>query len=312
MGLPAPGRVRAGRAEPVRYAAFHHLIDPARPSAEPWRLALGLLVAFVVMFGLARGVLAVLRALFGAEAYLSLVAGLESGDTPLGLLCLLGLTGAMGLGTIVVAELMHGRSTGSLFGPRALFRPQFLRVVLALALLNGAVAALPPWSLAEAMEPGLPAGQWLALLPLTLAALLVQTGSEELLFRGYFQSQLAARFAAPAVWLVLPSAAFAVGHYAPGVYGGNALWIALWAFVFGVAAADLTARSGTLAPAIAMHLVNNFAGVALVSLRGDLSGLALRQFPFGAGDEAQVAALLPADLAMIGLSWLAARVALRV
>lgn len=295
----------------MRYAAFRHLIDPARPSAEPWRLVLGLLVAFVVMFGLARGVLAMVRALFGAEAHMSLVAALETADTPLGLLSLLGLTGAMGLGTIVVAELMHGRSTGSLFGPRTLFGPQFLRVVLALALLNGVVAALPPWTPAGAVEPGLPAGQWLALLPLTLGALLVQTGSEELLFRGYIQSQLAARFAAPVVWLVLPSAAFAFAHYAPGVHGGNALWIALWAFAFGLAAADLTARGGTLGPAIAMHLVNNFGAVALVSLQGEMSGLALRQFPFGPGDEAQVAALLPVDLAMIGLSWLAARVALR-
>ncbi|HBS98322.1 MAG TPA: CPBP family intramembrane metalloprotease, partial [Citreicella sp.] len=105
---------------------------------------------------------------------------------------------------------------------------------------------LPPWPLSADLQPGLPPVTWLALLPLTLLALLVQTGSEEILFRGYLQSQLAARLPWPAVWLVLPSALFALGHHAPAIYGANAGLVTLWAFVFGLAMADLTARSGTL------------------------------------------------------------------
>jgi DNA-directed RNA polymerase subunit RPC12/RpoP len=39
---------------------------------------------------------------------------------------------------------------------------------------------------------------------------LIQTGAEEVLFRGYLQQQLAARFASPIAWMVLPSAIFAL------------------------------------------------------------------------------------------------------
>ncbi|KUF10145.1 CPBP family intramembrane glutamic endopeptidase [Pseudoponticoccus marisrubri] len=287
------------------------MTDPARPSAELWRLGLGLIVALAVMFGLARGIVAMLRTLLDPDRYLEIVAQLDRADTPLGLLGLLVLMGAMGAGTVVAAEMIHKRSAASLIGPPGLALRQFARVALALLLLNGAVALLPPWPLSQATEPGLDPRLWLALLPLTLLGLAIQTGSEELLFRGYLQSQLAARVAHPAVWIGLPSAAFALGHYAPGTYGDNALTIAAWSFGFGVAAADLTARAGTLGPAVALHMVNNFIAMALVSLQGDMSGLALYRFAFGPEDAAAVAALLPADLAMIGLSWLAARVALR-
>ena len=142
--------------------------------------------------------------------------------------------------------------------------------------------------------------------------LLIQTGSEELLFRGYLQSQLAARLPHPAAWLILPSALFALGHYAPGVYGGNALLVALWAFAFGLAAADLTARSGTIGPALALHFANNLLAIAVVSPQGQMSGLALWQLPFDATDEAAMLGVLPLDLLGILVGWLATRLALRV
>lgn len=295
----------------MRYEAFSRLTDPARPSAALWRLLLGLVVVAAVTLGLSRGVVSLISGLLSPERGAAFGAALQSGSDPAGLLALLALTGALGLATLVVAETMHWRGLRSLLGPRAPFRAQFWRVIAALALLNGAVLLLPPWPLAAASLPGLDPGLWLALLPVTLAVLLVQTGSEELFFRGYLQSQLGARFRMPLVWMGLPALFFALGHYAPGIYGGNAGLVALWSLLFGLAAADLTARAGTLAPAIALHLVNNLFAVALVSFSGGLSGLALRLYPFGAGDEAALAALLPADLALLGLNWLAARLAIR-
>jgi membrane protease YdiL (CAAX protease family) len=174
------------------------------------------------------------------------------------------------------------------------------------------VLLLPPWDLLQQTRPGLPPGTWMLFLPTTLVVLLIQTGAEEIYFRGYFQSQLAARFRHPAIWLGVPSVAFGLGHYMPGVYGDNALAIALWSVGFGLAAADLTARAGNLGPAVALHFVNNLSAVAVISMSGDMSGLALRLLPFGPEDTQAIAALLPVDLAMILLSWLAARVALRL
>lgn len=299
------------QADVLRYSRFALLTDPARPSAALWRLALGLVVVFAVTVGLSRGMVAMVEGLASPQAGARFIDSLTHADDPLGVLALLGLTGALGLATLVVAETMHWRSFESLLGPWPMVWRQALRVAVSLALLHGAVALLPPWPLREASVPGLDPGLWLALLPLTLLTLLVQTASEELFFRGYLQSQLGARLRSPLVWLVVPSALFALGHYAPGHYGGNAVTIALWSFFFGLAAADLTARAGTLGPAIALHMVNNTMAVAVVSLSSDMSGLALRLYPFDVGNEAALAALLPADLAFIGLSWLTARIALR-
>ena len=105
----------------------------------------------------------------------------------------------------------------------------------------------------------------------------------------------------------------------------------IWAFCFGLAAADLTARSGTLGPAIGFHLVNNALAFLLFGQAGGMdSGLALFLFP---ADPAQP--LLPpptmphplppdgmapvslfdpgflVELLGIGMLWVGARIAIR-
>ncbi|MBV6638442.1 MAG: CPBP family intramembrane metalloprotease [Mameliella sp.] len=285
---------------------------PAEGRAELWRLAVGLVLIVVIWFALARGVIAVLGSLMADDAYLTLLDNLQSGDTPGSLTLVLLLSGALWIAAMAVAEILHKRPGRSLLGPWPLFWRDFLRVTWAVALLNAALLLLPPWDFHASTVPGLPANTWMLFLPTTLVAVLVQTGAEEVFFRGYFQSQLAARVRHPLIWLGLPSVVFGFGHYLPGVYGGNAALIAAWSALFGLAAADLTARAGNLGPAIGLHFVNNFMAFAVTSMQGDMSGLALRQMPFGPGDEAAVAAVLPLDLALIGVSWLAARVALRL
>ncbi|WGW04188.1 CPBP family intramembrane glutamic endopeptidase [Tropicibacter oceani] len=293
------------------YAPHERLVLHARRKPEIWRLMLGLMLIAIVMYALSRAFFAILQVVASEQTYFDVYSSIQTATTPSGLLVLLFLMGAMGIGTMVAAELVHQRPAATLFGPRRAFWGDFRRVLVAMAALTLALYALPPWGLIEGTTPNLPLGDWLRLLPLTLIALLIQTGSEELLFRGYLQSQLAARFQRPGVWLVLPSALFASLHYAPQMYGDNAIYVVLWAFAFGLAAADLTARSGTLGPAIALHLVNNFSAMALVSMQGDMSGLALYHLPFGPEDAGALGALLPIDLAVIGVSWLAARLALR-
>ncbi len=296
----------------MRYGPHDQMSGPGAARPELWRLCLGLVLAVVIWFGLARGLIAVLGGLMGQDAYLSLLARLESGTTPGSLLLLLFLTGTLGAGAMVAAEMLHDRPGWGLLGPWARFRSDFLRVTGALVLLNLVVMILPPWDLVQDTTPGLPLRDWMLFLPTTLAVIFIQTGAEEVFFRGYFQSQLAARFRHPAIWLVVPSVFFGMGHYLPDVYGENALTVALWSVAFGLAAADLTARTGNLGGAVALHFVNNFLAFALTSLKGDMSGLALRHLPFGPEDVDAVAALLPFDIAMILLSWLAARVVLRV
>lgn len=296
---------------PRRYAAFAHLTRPAEGRSELWRLGLGILLAGAVTFGLTRAFFAIASLLLPDDAYWTLLDDIQSAEGPKGLLILLALIGALGIGAVVAAEIVHRRSGATLIGPLPLALRQFMRVTGAVSLLTIVVALLPPWTLHRDLEPGLPVGLWITLLPVTLAALLIQTGSEELFFRGYLQSQIAARLQHPAFWLVIPSAVFAAAHYAPAIYGDNASYVALWAGLFGLAAADLTARAGTLGPAIALHFVNNVFAIAVTSMQGEMSGLALTRLPFGADDAEAVRAFLPLDLAMMGLGWLAARIAIR-
>lgn len=295
----------------MSYSEHEVLLYNARQRPELWRLLLGLALIAVVVIGLNQALLALLLAAFGNERGWALFADIETAKTPSTALVFLMLTGILGVGSYVTVRRLHQRSLRSLTGPLARAWAQFARVAAALIVLYGVIGILPPYGRYDGVTQGLSTGTWLLILPLSVFALLVQTASEEMVFRGYIQQQLAVRFSHPLVWLLIPSALFAAGHYSPGLYGGNALMVVLWAFVFGLAAADLTARFGTLGPAIGMHWANNFWAILFLAPQGSLSGLALYHLPFDFADETAIAMLLPVEFAMIGLSWLTARIALR-
>lgn len=297
---------------PNAYAPHEHMVAPARQKAEIWRLCLGCALCVLITIGLTSAAVELAGQFLPRQTFAALAEGLDHAATPAGMLFLLFLMAPLGIAAVAVTEIVHRRSFLTLFGPIPLAFRQFAVVAVAVGALYLAVIILPPWSFTSGTLPGLGFGIWLSLLPLTLLALLFQVGSEEILFRGYLQQQLAARARHPFVWMGLPSVLFALGHHLPELYGPNAWLITGWAFVFGIAAADLTARSGTLGPALALHLLNNIMALAVTSMNGEMSGLALFQMPFGPNDHDMLRAWLPVDLAMIGLSWLAARLALRV
>ena len=103
---------------------------------------------------------------------------------------------------------------------------------------------------------------------------------------------------------------FGWGHYAPSETGDYAVIWVIWAGVFGLLMADLTARSGTLGPAVAVHFVNNLSAFLFVSLPDDLSGLALYTLPYGLDDD-RMSVLLYVDFVFIIVMWLAARLVIR-
>jgi len=292
------------------YRAHQAFIAPARKAAALWRFIAGFLLAAAGYVFLNQFFFSAVYSLSGAGGA-GLYERLVLGSTPLAMLLLLFSFGFLTLSVAISVRVMHQRSFLSLLGPLSVFWRDFRAVAVMLVLISVVLAMLPPWDMGGDYVPNLAFGTWLTLLPLSLLAVFVQVSAEEIAFRGYVQQQLAARFRSPLIWMVLPSVLFALGHYLPDMAGENALLIAIWAGVFGMLMADLTARSGSLGPAIAVHLVNNLSAILLVSLPDNMSGLSLYLSPFSMQDAEAMQAWLPVDFALMIVSWLAARLAIR-
>lgn len=294
------------------YPALQTWIAPARARAELWRLVVGMVLIAAVYLMLNTGLV---RVLVGISPELARdvlgTGGTGQGSTPQSLLVILFSFVLMGASVAVALRVAHQRSLWTVLGPAGLVRSQFTTVLVLLALVGLVLLVMPPYGMGVELVQPRPFASWLALLPLGLAAVLVQTGAEEILFRGYIQQQLAARFRSPLVWMVLPSLLFALGHYMPAQAGENALLVAAWSGVFGILMADLTARAGSLGPAIAVHFANNAAALLFVSLPDSLSGLALFVLPVSMSDTEFVRDWLLLDFVTMLVFWLAARLALR-
>lgn len=295
----------------MRYDPHQNLISPALASASLWRLLAGIALTTALFLVLSMvygwlGMRLLPPAAWGIDG-----RGIEEATTIWGALANLYAFGPLILALAAVLPLVHSRNLASLLGPAGAASAQARRVILYMLGVYIAASVVQLGNAAE-IEPKMSFTEWLPILPLTLLGLIIQTSAEELVFRGYLQSQLAARFRHPVVWMGVPSVIFGLLHYQPSVMGDASWLVVIWAILFGLAAADITARSGTLGPAIALHLINNFSAIALVAPAGYFDGLALASYPFGPEDTALLLKWMPVDLMVLLCSWLAARLALRV
>ncbi|MDH3262975.1 MAG: CPBP family intramembrane metalloprotease [Paracoccaceae bacterium] len=284
----------------MRFPEFEAMIGPAKLYPELWRLLLGLLV---VAFCYAGGTALLSVALFlavGPIEYFGWLRRVSLPQEPAPTLMLLATFAGMLLGPVLAAGACHFRGPGTLFGPWGEFRRSFASV-LAVTLPLYAV----PLGLALAFEApveNLPWEAWMRWLPYALPLILLQVTAEEALFRGYLQQQLAARFAARWVWMVVPSALFASLHWNPTA--GDAVWLVIGTtFLFALIVADLTARTGSLGAAVGLHFVNNAYGMLVISISGSLTGLAKWVTPFELGESAPVVFSLALNLAMLAVLW---------
>lgn len=272
---------------------------------------MGIVFTIILFYSLIFCLSALLGLIFSGETLARYDATLRTGDTPFGVLANLYVFGLAVIALSIALRQIHARDLLSIVGNIALAKTQFGRVCLYLVGLHVFLLFLLPSHPDAVPAPHIKLSEWLILLPLALPAVLVQTGTEELIFRGYLQSQLAARYTRGIVWIAIPSVLFGFLHYDTGAMGSNALLVMLWATAFGIAAADLTARSGTLGPAIALHFTNNVAAILLASPEGNFDGLALYTYPFSLDDADAVWIWAPVDIMVLFLSWLAARIAIR-
>lgn len=292
------------------YTPHQRFIAPARQRCELWRLPVSALLIMAIYLAPIAAASVYVAVAFGPEVANGLRDRVLTGSTPGAMLVMLYSFAGLAIATMTAVRLVHRRSPATLFGPDAGNTGRdFLRVVLPLGGLQILIASL---ALANpAIRPGLSLASFLGYLPFSIPGLLIQTGAEELLFRGYLQQQLAARFRAPVIWMGLPSALFAWGHYTPEEFGPGALAIVLWAFVFGCLAADLTARTGNLGAALALHAANNAAALFFIAIDGTLDGLALWSLPVDFTADLTAPVVLATDFLAMVCGWLLARLILR-
>ncbi len=294
---------------PAHRPAFEAFVAPARARPQLWRLGLGCVLAIAVYFAGIAMIFGATYLIAGPERVSGIMASLASAETPSATLLLFLTFAGMALAPIAAARAMHKRGPGTLFGPRRTVFRDFARATGIVGVIYAIAVSI--WFIGFDATPGLDFSLWLTLLPLTLAGLLLQTGAEELLFRGYLQQQLAARFRSPVMWMILPSVIFGLVHYDPVTAGDN-LWLIIASVtLFALVAADLTAVTGSLGAAWGFHFVNNFFAVGFIAVEGTLPGLALYLTPYAADDTGILRLLILADLATMVFAWAVLRRVLR-
>ena len=292
----------------MSYDPYEALIAPARAKASLLRLILGLVITALLYMLLLSLSWQVLLSVMG-EAWFEQTLQVPDPSRPSQMFVMLGSFGFLTAAVSFTVWSLHHHSPLLLIGDFARARAQFFRTMIRLFALATVVAVIT--SNSSTLVQNLPLSQRLGLLPLSLAFLLIQVSAEELVFRGYLQSQLAALGLHRIVWIVIPSVIFGLLHYDPAVMGAAAPWMVLSTTLFGVIAADLTARSGTLGPAIAFHFVWNFYSIIFCGFSDYLGGLALFSYDFSITDEERLISLVPYDAAFLLLAYLTMRIALR-
>ena len=278
---------------------FDRMVAPARGAPALWRTALGLGLAAAAWFAALVGAMALVAALAGPADADAWVARILRAETPTGVLVLLATFAGMLGGVALAARLLHGRGLASLVGAGA--GPPFAAAALICLGVAGTATLVLPRDFA--LVANTPPGLFASFLPAALAGLALQTGAEEVVFRGYLQTQLAARFRSPLVWMLVPSLLFGLAHLDPAGAGRTAIWIVAATTLFGLIAADLTRVTGNIGAAWGLHLANNALAVLVVSVDGPLSGLALWTTPFGLDRTEVLRPLVAQDMLVSVIVW---------
>ncbi|WP_071674219.1 CPBP family intramembrane glutamic endopeptidase [Nioella nitratireducens] len=282
------------------YPAHDAYVAPARAHPQIWRLVLGFLLACAISTLWVIGLFVLVYLVAGIEGGPAWINRMTMADTPTSALLVIGTLWGLALGAMAATRALHRRSVWTLFGRLRRLRRGFFIAALACGVAL-ALSSLIPFGYTPVANLGL--GLWLNFLPLALVVILGQTLAEELFFRGYLQQQLAARFHSPLVWMLVPSALFGLAHFDPS-NGPLLSWLTVAATgLFGLCAADLTARTGSIGAAWGFHFANNVAAILVVALSGSLSGLALYTTPFGPAEAGILAPLLARDMATTVVIW---------
>ncbi|MGI9390645.1 MAG: CPBP family intramembrane glutamic endopeptidase [Boseongicola sp.] len=287
----------------MSYRLYHPMTAQAASEPALWRLVAGVVTALAIMalwIGLIVGIATIWLGGDLARGFGQVVG--SGGRTPGGAVSQLMLVAGLGFGTYVALRMWQRGGGQSLSGPAArLLRHFTIAVVVSFSAL--CLLAFLSAGGGEFLRRNLSIETWLVWLPAAVIAVAIQTGAEEVFFRGYLQTQLAARCRSPWIWIGIPALFFGAVHFVPGLPGANSWILVGYATLFGILAGDLTARTGGLGAAWGFHFANNFMGIAVISTQGSISGLGLWIRNEGLTEEIAVSPALLLDVGVLFVIW---------
>lgn len=282
----------------MNYRAYDPIVQAAAKRPALWRLFLGVITVFVCTALWLFGLIFMSASLQGQSLFRTFetTVSLET-QSPESSLLFVAIVWGLGVGTVIAAWIWQGRRWRTLTGHGSTTLAHFFTASVVAFSVIGALSVITlPFSERPTlnMDPTL----WALFLPLGLTVVAGQTLSEEILFRGYIQSQLAGRFAHPILWMGVPSALFGLAHYAPSLPFSAASGYIMMAALFGLLAADLTARTGSIGAAWGFHFANNTMAILFVVSEGSLTGLGLFRTDEALSDKITLSPLIVVDIAV--------------
>ncbi len=271
-----------------RTQRFEAWIAPMRARAQPWRVGIGVVLAGAVWLPAVALALSLARTAGLAPDQGAVVAFLLT----------------FGVLPVVLGHVMrrlHHLPGARLLGPEErLEGAGVLRGILFVAVIAG-ILTLPAFGTGM-LQRQHPVGAWLLWLPAALPAVVLQAAAEEIVFRGYLQTMLAARFASRWIWWFIPALLFGLLHWNPAL-GGSAWLMVAAALLMGLVFGDIAARTGGLALPVGLHFANNAFALLVVATPSPLSGLALFLSPVDMDDPAAMRAALIGNILLIAALW---------
>ncbi|HSF94905.1 MAG TPA: type II CAAX endopeptidase family protein [Thermohalobaculum sp.] len=246
-----------------------------------WRLVVGVAIILLIWVLWTAAVLAAVALVNLAsgmsvdDALTAMQAQIGSGE-PLGVILTLLTFAGIWPGTWAALRLMHAQRFATLLSPTGLMRWSEFGTGLLLAVGFWLLTLAFGMALAGApARSDLPLGLWLAALSPLAVLVFFQASGEELIFRGYILQQLASRYRSPMIWAFLPSFLFGLLHYSGGAGLGIGWHYVAVTTLFGLAAAAMVWRTGSLALAMGMHTGMNMFSLSVVGIDGIIDGTQL-------------------------------------
>lgn len=252
-------------------AAF---IAPARLRQEFWRVAITLVLAFILYL------LLQILIFYFSKIYLTKDDIFQIGNqgemsSPKSMIFMLSTFIAWFGAVWISVAVVHRRGLQSLFGYGLVKLLRNFCIAFALLLIVYSILGIftsSPSPLIKNLDPS----EWIKWVPIAIPLILIQISAEEILFRGYIQQQLAIRFNSFWIWMVLPAIIFGLLHYQNfDTQLGNYSFLAIAdIIILALFLSDITMRTGNLGAALGIHFANNI-GMLFVTMETSMSGLAL-------------------------------------